>query len=254
MTSPSGTARPKPEPGRADAERTRLTLVIAYADSATKRWNDLLSASQDLLKAAPSSVRAFSLATTAYHQLKLYDEWDKLVQEKMKQYPDELDYTRSSAALELDRGNIEKSRAILKGIIDKGKATESDLNQYAWYALMLPQPITDETIEVANRANDLSKNNFSIIHTVACIYAQAGKTSQAREYLLKAMEAGQLEEPDSAVWFGFGLIAEQYGAFDAAESMYRRVEKPEFESVSSNYAIAQKRLELLSSAKAPSKQ
>jgi transglutaminase-like putative cysteine protease/tetratricopeptide (TPR) repeat protein len=239
---------------KTDAERTRLTLVIAYADSATKRWNDLLSASQDLLKAAPSSVRAFNFATTAYRQLKLYDEWDKLVQEKMKQYPDELDYTRSSAALELDRGNIEKSRAILKGIIDKGKATESDLNQYAWYALMLPQPITDETIEVANRANDLSKNNFSIIHTVACIYAQAGKTSQAREYLLKAMEAGQLEEPDSAVWFGFGLIAEQYGAFDAAESMYRRVEKPEFESVSSNYAIAQKRLELLSSAKAPSKQ
>lgn len=234
---------------KTDAEHTRLTLLIAFADSATKRWSELLSAAQDLLKVAPSSVRAFSLAATAYHQLKLYDEWDKLVQEKMKQYPDELAYTRSAAALEADRGNIEKSRTILKKIIDQGKATESDLNLYAWYALLRPEPIDDETIEIAHRADDLSKNNFSILHTVACVYAQAGKTSQAREYLLKAMEAAQLEEPDSAVWFGFGLIAEQYGILDAAEKMYRRVEKPEVDSVSSNYAIAQKHLAMLNHAK-----
>lgn len=230
---------------KTDAERTRLTLVIAYADSATKRWDDLLAASQELLKATPSSVRAFTLAATAYRQLKRYDDWSKLVQEKMKQYPDEQAYTRSAAELEADRKQAEKSRAILKGIIDKGDATASDLNQYAWYALLVPAPITDKTLELAHRADELSKNNFNIIHTLACVYAQAGKTSQAREYLLKAMEAAQLEEPNSEVWFGFGLIAEQYGVLDAAESMYRRVEKPEFEYTSSTYAIAQQHLAML---------
>ncbi len=28
------------------------------------------------------------------------------------------------------------------------------------------------------------------------------------------------------MWFGFALIAEQYGVLDAAEQMYSRVEKP----------------------------
>jgi tetratricopeptide (TPR) repeat protein len=96
---------------------------------------------------------------------------------------------------------------------------------------------------LAHRANDLSKNNnFSIIHTLACVYAQAGKTGQAREYLLKAMDAAQLEEPNSEVWFGFGLIAEQYGAADAADSMYHRVEEPEFEYPGSSYVLAQQHL------------
>jgi tetratricopeptide (TPR) repeat protein len=169
----------------------------------------------------------------------------------MKKYPDELAYNRSAAALEMNRENVEKARTILKAIIDKGKANESDLNLYAWYALLLPAPITDETIEIAHRGTDLSKNNFAIIHTLACVYAQAGKTSPARENLLKAMDAGQLDSPNSAVWLGFGLIAEQYGVMDAAERMYRRVEKDEFESTGSNYSIAQHHLMMLSSMTKP---
>ena len=95
----------------------------------------------------------------------------------------------------------------------------------------------------------LSKNsNFSILHTLACVYAQAGKTSQAREYLLKAMDAAHMEEPDSAIWLGFALIAEQYGIFNAAGTMYRRVEKAKIEVPSSNYSVAQQHLAQLLTA------
>jgi tetratricopeptide (TPR) repeat protein len=228
---------------KTEIDRERLTLVMAYAYSASKNWQELLSAAQELLKAAPSSVRAFNLLAAAYRRLRFYDDWDNLVQGKMHQYPDELAYTRSAAALEADRGRTEKSREILRGIIDRGKATEEDLNLYAWYALLLPNPITDETLDMAHRANDLGKNSdFNVLHTLACVYAQAGKTSQAREYLLKAMDAAQLEEPNSEVWFGFGLIAEQYGAADAADRMYHRVEKPEFEYPGSSYEISRRHL------------
>ena len=235
---------------KAELDRTRLTLVMAYAYSASKHWPELLTSAQELMNAAPSSVRAFNLLAFAYRRLQRYGDWDKLVQEKMRQYPDELAYTRSAASLEADRGQTEKSREILKGIIDKGKATEEDLNLYAWYALLLPNPITDETLDLAHRANDLGKNNdFNVLHTLACVYAQAGKTSQAREYLLKAMDVAQLEEPNSEVWFGFGLIAEQYGIADAAGKMYRRVEKPEFEYPGSSYMLAQQHLAALDSTK-----
>lgn len=233
---------------KADIDRTRLTLVMANAYSASKHWPELLSSAQELMNAEPSSVRAFNLLAIAYRHLQRHDDWDKLVQEKMRQYPDELAYTRSAALLEADRGQMDKSREILKGVIDRGKSTEEDLNLYAWYALLLPNPITDETLDLAHRANDLGKNNnFNVLHTLACVYAQAGKTSQAREYLLKAMDVAQLEEPNSEVWLGFGLIAEQYGIANAADNMYHRVEKPEFEYPGSSYVVAQRHLAALDS-------
>jgi tetratricopeptide (TPR) repeat protein/transglutaminase-like putative cysteine protease len=237
---------------KTEPDRIRLTLVTAFAYSALQRWPELLSASQELIKAEPRSVRAFNLIVTAYKHLKRFDDWEKLVQEKMKNDPDEFVYVRSAAELAIYRGQIVKSREITKGIIDKGKANEQDFNLYAWHALFLPGPIDEQTLDFAHRANDLTKNgNFSILHTLACVYAQAGKTSQAREYLLKAMDVSDIEEPDPAIWLGFALIAEQYGIFDAAETMYNRVEKSKFETPDSNYAIAQQHLAELAKGNTP---
>lgn len=95
------------------------------------------------------------------------------------------------------------------------------------------------------RANDLSKNTFYIEHTLGCVYAQAGKTTEARELLLKAMSTSKLDEPNSELWFGFGLIAEQYGVTDAAARMFARVEKPKAEFPGSTYAFAQQHLAAL---------
>jgi tetratricopeptide (TPR) repeat protein/transglutaminase-like putative cysteine protease len=234
---------------KTETDRTRLTLVMAHAYSSLERWPELLATSEELMKAEPTSVHAFSLIVIAYRQLKRFDDWQKLLEERMQKYPDEIAYVRSAAQLAVYRGEMEKSREITKTIIDKGKSNEQDLNLYAWYALFLPGPIATETLDTAHRASDLSKNgNFSILHTLACVYAQAGKTSQAREYLLKAMDAGHMEEPDSAIWLGFALIAEQYGILDAAGTMYRRVEKTKFEVPGSNYSVAQQHLALLATA------
>jgi Flp pilus assembly protein TadD len=77
------------------------------------------------------------------------------------------------------------------------------------------------------QANMLGKSaSFSELHTLACIYAYQGKTSEARELLLRAMTAANLSEPNSAIWLGFGAIYEQYGDDDAAIDAYKKVEKP----------------------------
>jgi tetratricopeptide (TPR) repeat protein len=108
---------------------------------------------------------------------------------------------------------------------------------------MLPNPIGQETIDAAQRANELTKNaNFGILHTLACLYAEEGKTVQARELLFKAMDAADIEEPNSEVWFGLGKIAEQYGETEAARSMYSRMEKPKIEFPTSSYSMGQQRL------------
>jgi tetratricopeptide (TPR) repeat protein len=235
-------------------------MVMAYAYAAQEHWAEMLPLLGELIKNLPTSVRAFELATTAYAGLKHLDDWERLVQNRVQEHPDELAYVRSSARLAAYRGQFGRSRDIIKGIIDKGQATENDLNLYAWYALLLPGPIEQDTIDVAQRANDLTKNgNFAILHTLACVDAQAGKTSQARDLLLKAMDVLHLEEPNSEVWFGFALIAERYGVLDAAEKMYSRVEKPKADYPGTSYVIAQQHLAVLrgfasSSAKAVSHQ
>jgi len=233
---------------KTDLDRNRLTMVMAYAYAAQEKWPDMLLLTHELIKAAPTSVRAFELSATAFAGLKQFDEWEKVNQARMQESPDELAYVRSWARLTAYRGQFSKAREIIKGIIDKGQATENDNNLYAWYALLLPDPIEEKTIEVAQRANELSKSaNFSILHTLACVDAQAGKTSQARDLLLKAMDVSHLEEPNSEVWFGFALIAERYGVVDAAEKMYSRVEKPKVDYPGTSYVIAQQHLAMLRS-------
>jgi hypothetical protein len=44
------------------------------------------------------------------------------------------------------------------------------------------------------------------------------------------------------VWFGFATIAEQYGIWEAAATMYNRVEKPKTDYPGASYDIAQQRL------------
>jgi tetratricopeptide (TPR) repeat protein len=235
---------------KSELDAARITLVAASAYSAQERWAEMLPLSLELTKSFPSSLRAFGLATSAYAGLKRYQDWDKLVQARIVEHPDEFAYVRSSALLAAFQGQFAKSREILKSISDKGQATGSDLNQYAWFALAMPLPIAQETIDMGIRANDLSKNgSFAILHTLGCVYAQAGKTTEARELLLKAMNAQHMEEPNSEIWFGFGLIAEQYGVVDAAENMFARIEKPKTNYPATTYELAQEHLTTLRKTK-----
>ena len=164
----------------------------------------------------------------------------------MAKHPEEDGYTRSAARLAEYHGDFVHSRELVKSLMDRGKATAADMNEYAWSALFLPSKVDQDSIEAAERANQMTNNaNFAIMHTLACLYARAEKPVQARELLLKAMDAADLEEPDSSVWLAYGVIAEQYGASDAARAMYARVEKLKTEQPGSNYQLAEQRLALL---------
>jgi transglutaminase-like putative cysteine protease/Tfp pilus assembly protein PilF len=234
---------------KTDLDRARIDLVVAAAYSAQERWPELASTAESLLKAYPDSLTAFHLATRAYAKTNRFQEWAQLVEERLHTHAAENDYIRSAAELAAYRGDYTRARELLKTLIEKSKATQGDLNSYAWDALFLAAPVAQDSLEAAERANQLSKNSeFSILHTLACIYAEAGKPAQGREVLLKAMEAGSLEEPNSAVWLALGEIAEQYGEVDAARAMYARVEKEQVDYPGSNHALAQQHLQALKNA------
>ena len=73
----------------------------------------------------------------------------------------------------------------------------------------------------------MSHNNPSDLHTLGCVYAELGKTKQAREVLVEAMDKMDLTEPDPNYWYAFGRIAEQDGEPDSALADYARVTKPD---------------------------
>jgi len=74
----------------------------------------------------------------------------------------------------------------------------------------------------------LSKNSsFNELHTLSCLYAAQGKTTEAKQVLFQAMEAANLGQPNSPSWYAFGAIYQQYGVNDAAIAAFKKVEKPE---------------------------
>jgi tetratricopeptide (TPR) repeat protein len=86
-----------------------------------------------------------------------------------------------------------------------------------------------------------------ILHTLACVYAEAGKTKEAREVLIQAMDIQNLDEPNSDYWLALGRIAEQYGEREVALPDYARVTSST-QSVGigdSSYRLAQNRLQVL---------
>jgi Tfp pilus assembly protein PilF len=224
-------------------EKSRIDLLLARGYRDQELWAELVPVAERLTAAYPDSLSAFQLAAVGYAGTRRLDDWQKLLDTRLAKHSDELDYMRSAAQLARYRGDFTASRRFLKTLIDSGKATASDLNSYAWDDLFVGTEINQDSIEAAERGNQLGKNSsFDVMHTLACLYARAGKPTQARDILLKAMDAANLDEPNSSVWLAYGVIAESVGEADAARQMFARVEKMKTEVPSSNYELAQQRL------------
>ena len=58
---------------------------------------------------------------------------------------------------------------------------------------------------------------------LGCVYAEIGKTKEAREVLIQVMDQLNLDEPEANYWYGLGRIAEQYGESEVAASDYKQV-------------------------------
>jgi tetratricopeptide (TPR) repeat protein len=142
-------------------------------------------------------------------------------------------------------GRFGEIAPIIQPLIDSGRATASDYNQYAWTSL-LSMPVSEQAVDAARMAYDETQGrSFAIAHTLACVYAATGKPREARDLLLKGMD--QSGAPDDASWYGFGLVAEAYGDLESARDYYRHVREPAkgVEQASSVYAMSQSRLTAL---------
>ncbi len=207
--------------------RTSLALLLAQACWIAQDGPALKPLGEELLKNNPDSYRAIEIAGDAALLLKDFKGWGQLLQTSLDKHPEDEQLLRQKANEEGYKGDFAAVRSTLQKVIDLGKGTANDSNLLAWSALF--DGHTDaEVLKAAQQANLLSQQkSFATLHTLACIYAAQGKTVEASDLAQKAMAASQMLKPDSAVWFVYGMIYEQYGVNDAAIDAYRKVEKPE---------------------------
>jgi transglutaminase-like putative cysteine protease/tetratricopeptide (TPR) repeat protein len=239
---------------KSDTEKANIQVALltgyGYLEDSVKA----LAICQELAKQHPESKRVFFAEEFAFGALGKFDEADALAKDRLKRMPDDLDALRAQSLTALFRGDFAAAHQLADKVVESGNAEAEDLNQAAWYALF-DAKVDDSDVEHALRGAQMSQNNPHILHTLACLYAAMGKTKEARELFIQAMDRQNLDEPDADYWFGFGRIAEQSGESQAAIADYDRVSRPK-KAVAvpgSTYQLAQDRLKVLQAEKGGNK-
>ncbi len=231
--------------------QTDLDLLLAVSAIYAEQPAIGMPAAQRLLDQEPDSVTALSLTGQGYALQHNAAGWLAMLAPRLARKPDDHDLlVQQTLAYQL-AGDWKSAQATEQKVLDSGKATAADYNGYAWIGLF-HDDLGDDITKAAQESAQLSRNSgFAELHTLACIYAAQGKTTEARKVLEEAMYAGNQVAPNSAVWYALGLIYEQYGAKSAALDAYKKVQAHENDNhtyidPADTYILAQTRLAALS--------
>lgn len=227
-----------------------LDLLLAESAIFSEQPAIALPAVKRLMALEPDSPLAVNLAGRCYTQQNDPASWQAMLTPLLAKKPGDYDLLGEQVSLYALAGDFKSAQQTQQKILDTGKATAGDYNEYAWLGLF-HNDLGDDITKAAQQSVQMTNNSsFATLHTLACIYAAQGKTTEARQELQDAMYAGSMPEPNSEVWYALGLIYEQYGEKQAALDAYRRVQAQEFDDhthiyPTDTYVLAQQRIRSL---------
>jgi tetratricopeptide (TPR) repeat protein len=235
------------------ARRNAFDVALALSAAQSGRFADLDEAARRLLDAAPGSERAAQLQALALTGLGRWDDLRALAERRLQRSPDE-GWARELLSQEaIHAGDLDRAEAQLRQSVQGGKASANDFNQLAWLLLERGK-VDDATLDFGQRAATLSDyRQPAFLHTLACLYAETGRTAEAYRIILQSIGARADEAPAAEDWYVFGRLAEQYGLPDLARKYYRKValpKGPDGEPMST-HALAARRLAALGDEKRP---
>lgn len=229
----------------AAVEELDHALAINYLLNEEPRKLD--GVAERMLKLYPKSLNARRWKRTAFWGLKDYAGLKKQAEKELDSAPDtELsEIYHAMANADSQAGRVKEARATLAKLIDLGRADAQAYGNCAWYDLVLGK-VDEKTLEYASRAVQMT--NFSttnVLHTLAAVYAELGKTEEAKQSLDKLLELREHGTPDEVDYYVIGRIAEAYALKALAQKAYARVTKPEKDNPTSTYRLMQQRLKKL---------
>jgi tetratricopeptide (TPR) repeat protein len=234
-----------------DRERTNIQLALAEGYSLEDNFAGLLDVSSALLKQEPESKQAFLHNIVALMGLGRYDDALALADARLKLLDNDSDAINMKMEIEANRGDFAAAHAWGEKLLALGQENAETLNSLAWDALFTGK-VTDDDVATAVKATQLQTDAPDILHTLACLYAETGKTKEAHDLLLRAMDDWNLDEPNDDVWYVLGRIAEQYGERDIAIADYHKLQKPKrvLAIPTSTWRLAQMRLKVMGAEQA----
>jgi len=229
------------EKAATDEERLRIDHSIAILLAVREDYAGVLPVVERLSTAAPDSAVAFNMHVAALARLDRADAITKLASARLERFPKDDDAIRALGGAAMNRGDYASCDKFYRQVIEELRPSASDYNNIAWNALLSGVNL-DRALAEARQAMQLPGAGPALLHTLASLYAETGKSLEAREALLQSMDDAGRDEPADHDWYVFGRIAENYGATDAALAAYRRVEKPATDVASSTYVLAARRI------------
>jgi len=199
-------------------------LVRGYG--VADEWAKAVAPARRLTAKELDSGTAFLSLATALAYTGGNAECEALAKARLTRLPDDRDALRAlsqNAAATFDFATAERyAQKIVDLTPERG-----DYNNAAWYGLLAGN--LEHAMENAQKATagEKGRGGPASLHTLAAVYAEKGKSLEAREALLSSMEQRQHDQPQDEDWYVLGRIAEIYGVREAAIAAYKHVEKNE---------------------------
>jgi tetratricopeptide (TPR) repeat protein len=205
--------------------RTLIDRALAFGYTQSSEWAKLVTVARRLAEKHPDSGSAFMALETGLSFSGKTAEAESLAKARMERLPKDRDAMRALSQNAAATRDFTSAERYAQQIVDEVRPERGDYNNAAWYGLLAGD--LETAIQNAHKATtgDTGREAAASFHTLAAVYAESGKTLEARDALLSSMDRRQREQPTSDDWYVLGRIAESYGVREAAIAAYKRVDK-----------------------------
>jgi tetratricopeptide (TPR) repeat protein len=202
--------------------RFLMDRALLFANARAGRYKAVQEASGRLLAAAPESKLAWDMGMTSLRRQGLYAEARAMAEARLARKPDDPDALRALASVAAESRQYDEAERRFARLEQIGRAVPGDLNNRAWNAIFRGA-VDDTALEWARVASE--KSGAAALHTLATLNAERGRTTEAMQLLVKAIDATAADELQPHDWYVVGRVAEACGLADVARAGYARAGK-----------------------------
>ena len=228
-----------------EERQVALDAALGAAALAQKRWEELRDVAQRLGAARPQAEEPFVMETLALRRLGRTAAIADLAKRRLASLPADRRAALTLARVAMEKGDLDDAERRFRDLAGSPGAGVEELNSLAWL-LLVRGHADDQALELAQRAAQQPRGKtHGVLHTLGALLAERGRTSEAYQVMVQAINAADEAVPDEADWYVFGRMAEQYGLPEVARGLYARVEKPTDGEAFSTFHLARARLATL---------
>ena len=207
-----------------DTAKAAIDQALAAVYTKERKWPQVIEPARRLTEKYPDSAKAFEWLTTALSFTGKTAEVETLAKARLERLPHDRAALRAlsqNAAAARDYAGAER---YAYQVIGESAPERDDFNRAAWYGIFTGN--LELALANARQATTLDKKDKETApayHTLAVVFAESGKTLEARQALFNSIDQRSADEPNGDDWYVLGRIAEAYGVKDAAIAAYKRV-------------------------------